>query len=81
MKQTNENAIIEALTRLEEKVDNLATIVNNNNQSRLDSETVAVLTAAAYNVFGRAIAIRNIRLTNPNANGSKYKRHYNVVAM
>ncbi len=81
MIQNNEKEIIEVLTRLEEKVDNIASQVKSNNIARLDSETVAILTAAAYNTFGRAINIKNIRLTNSDSNCCNRKKYYNVVAI
>lgn len=64
MEINNEKTILEAIKNLETKVDNLASQMQNTNAARLDSETVAVLTAAAYNTFGRAVAIRNVRLVN-----------------
>ncbi len=81
MAKNNETTVIEAIQKLEEKVDNLASQIQNASAARLDAETVAVLTAAAYHIFGRAIAVRNVRIINSNAQGSKKNnRHYNVVA-
>lgn len=64
MEINNEKTILEAIKNLETKVDNLASQMQNTNAARLDSETVAVITAAAYNTFGKAVAIRNVRLVN-----------------
>ncbi len=70
MKNTDETVLLEMLGRLEEKVDALTSQIQEANAARLDSETVAILTAAAYKVFGRAVSVHNVRLTN-NYNSKK----------
>ena len=75
MKNTDETVLLEVLERLEEKVDAIASHIQESNAARIDSETVAILTAAAYKVFGRAVSVRSVRLTN-NCNC----RRINVVA-
>ncbi len=77
---TKEEIILEAIRKLDEKVDNIASQVKAANDSRLDSETVAILTAAAYNTFGQPVAVRSIKLTNDGNNKSNRYGRLNVVA-
>jgi hypothetical protein len=67
MKANNEGyekLILTAIQNLEKKVDALSILRVCKN--RLDSDTLAVITAAAYNLFGERAAIRNIRLFDDN---------------
>lgn len=52
--------ILELLKQLEAKVDALSN--KQGNPDRLDSDTVAMLTAAVYSIFGTRAAMRSVRL-------------------
>lgn len=82
MKTNNENELIlDAIRNLEKKVDNLTEKISSDASERLDNETVAIITAAAYNLFGKRVAIRNVRLVDDNPRGKNRYKQFNVVAM
>jgi hypothetical protein len=74
--------ILNAIHNLEKKVDGIAEQVKccSNAAERLDNETVAIITAAAYNLFGRRVAVRNVRLLDDNPTGNNRFRQFNVVS-
>jgi len=77
----NEKLILDAIQKLENKVDKIAEQVNcSNSQERLDNETVAIITAAVYNLFGRRVAVQNVRLINDNPRGINRYKQFTVVA-
>jgi hypothetical protein len=81
MKENNDNLILEAIQSLEKKVDLLSKQFGQcTADERLDNETVAIITAAAYNLFGRRVAVRNVRLLDDNPTGSNRFRQFVVVA-
>lgn len=77
MKTNNEELILTTLQNLEKKVDALSNRVCEN---RMDNQTIAIITAAAYNLFGRRVAIRNVRLLEDNPTGKNKFRQFSVVA-
>jgi hypothetical protein len=78
--KTENELILDAIQTLEKKVDNLAEKFSNSPE-RLDNEIVAIITAAAYNLFGKRVAIKNIRLVDDNPRGKNKYRQFNVVAV
>ncbi|MPM55828.1 hypothetical protein SDC9_102625 [bioreactor metagenome] len=81
MKVNNvESDILNAIQTLEKKIDGIAEqIKTENSPERLDGETIAVITAAAYNLFGRRVAVKNVRLLDDNPTGKKRFRQFSVV--
>jgi len=79
--ENNEKIILDAILKLENKIDRIAEQVNCTNLTeRLDCETIAIITAAAYNLFGRRVAVRNVRLINDNPTGINRYKQFTVVA-
>jgi len=77
----NEKLILEAIQKLDSKIDRIAEQVNcSNSPERLDNETVAIITAAAYNLFGRRVAVQNVRLVSDNPRGISRYKQFTVVA-
>lgn len=79
---SNEALILDAIRNLERKLDSISEQVSccSGSSERLDNETVAIITAAAYNLFGRRVAIRNVRLLDDNPTGKNRFRQFGVVA-
>ena len=78
---SNGTEILTAIQKLEKKVDGIAEQIKCSTlPNRLDNETIAIITAVAYNEFGRRVAIRNVRLLDDNPTGISRFKHFNVVA-
>jgi hypothetical protein len=58
----NEELILDAISKLNSKVDAISSKMGGGAEGRLDNETIAVITAAVYSVFGRRAAIHSVRL-------------------
>ena len=75
-----EELILDAITKLSNKVDELSSKIGDSCESRLDSKTIAIITAAAYSLFGRRVAVRSVRLLDDNPTGKNRFRQFSVVA-
>jgi hypothetical protein len=61
--QNKEELILDAISKLNSKVDAISAVMNcSSNEDRLDSKTIAILTASVYAVFGRRTAIHSVKL-------------------
>jgi len=78
MKNTNESKILDAILNLEKKVDALTNSISPHNNN-INPELIAVITAAAYNIFGKRIAVHNIKLINNNFTEKKLPTRINVI--
>ena len=76
-----EETILNAIHNLEKKIDLIAEQAKcSSTPERLSNETVAIITAAAYNLFGRRVAVRNVRLLDDNPTGVNRFKQYTVIA-
>ena len=57
-----EELILDAISKLNSKVDAISSKFGTAPEGRLDNETIAVITAAVYSVFGRKANIRSVKL-------------------
>ena len=79
--ENKEALILDAIRNLEKKIDGIAEQARcSNSPERLDGETVAIVTAAAYNLFGRRVAVQSIRLLDDNPSGKTRFGQFTVVA-
>ena len=63
MNDNKEELILNAISKLNEKVDAISTkFAINTNEDRLDNETLAVITAAVYCLFGKRVAVHSVKL-------------------
>ena len=60
--EINKEVIFDAISKLSNKVDAIASTINVKPDNRLDAETLAVITAVAYNLFGRRASIHSVKL-------------------
>ena len=75
MKTTNDTKILEAIQNLEQKVDALSNKLSVSNNG-IDTEIIAVITAVAYNIFGRRIAVRKVQMLDTGPTG---KKRFNII--
>lgn len=71
-----EEEIVNILKKLEDKIDSLSSQFKSQD-NRLDGEIIAVLTAAAFNVFGRPVSLKSVRLVNDNSIKTNKRKNYN----
>ena len=74
MKSNNETLILEAIQNLEKKVDAITNNLSTQNNG-IEPDLIAVITAVAYHLFGKRVAIRNINLLNT----GKHTNRVNVI--
>ena len=60
--EINKEVIFDAISKLNNKVDAIASAIKPTTEGRLDNETLAVITAVAYNLFGRRAAVHSVKL-------------------
>ena len=60
--EINNEKIFNAISLLNTKIDSIATTINTNSDNRLSNESIAVITAAAYSIFGKRVSIRSVKL-------------------
>ena len=58
----NEEVILNAISQLSSKVDAISSIIGGGSCDRLNNETIAVITATAYSLFGKRVAVRSVKL-------------------
>jgi hypothetical protein len=57
------NAVLKSIQSLEQKLDALSNKFGAcADATRLDNETIAVITACAYSLFGKRVSIRSVKL-------------------
>ena len=61
MKST-EKSILDAISELNVKVDSISAKIGGGSADRLDNETVVIISAIAYRLFGKQSAIHSIKL-------------------
>ena len=63
MNEIKEELILNAISKLNEKVDAITNkFAINTNENRLDGETLSVITAAIYCLFGKRVAVRSVKI-------------------
>ena len=63
MPESKEELILNAISKLNEKVDAITNkFVINTDKNRLDNETLSVISSAVYCLFGKKVAVRSVKL-------------------
>ena len=60
--KSKEELILDAITLLSNKVDDISSMMGFRADNRLDNETIAVISAVAFSLFGKKVAIHSVKL-------------------